>query len=108
MELNYDRNIKYFFTNKIIYYNDVPIVGEYKEYRDELSKYQKNKSYGDLWNESNIYTIKINEKNKLKDRLNYYLGNLLFIDKIDFLNNEYIINNFSNDKLMIYNNNSNM
>jgi mannosyltransferase OCH1-like enzyme len=35
--------------------NNIIILGVYKEYREEQSKYQNNKHYHSLWNERNIY-----------------------------------------------------
>jgi hypothetical protein len=48
-----------FIENKLnefyIVYNNQIILKFYKEYREEQTKFQKLKSYGQLWNERNIY-----------------------------------------------------
>ncbi len=49
------------FTNntkeEFMAYNNRVILKYYNGYRDEQSKYQKNKRYGDLWDQRNIYKV---------------------------------------------------
>jgi mannosyltransferase OCH1-like enzyme len=60
----YERNnLELYFTSTMkdnieecyIVYKDTKILDYYPEYREEQSKFQKNKHYDFLWNEKNIY-----------------------------------------------------
>ena len=58
--LNYDIDYLYNYiigsrSYKITDMNNNIILSQYKNYRQELSKYSKTRHYGDLWNEKDIY-----------------------------------------------------
>jgi mannosyltransferase OCH1-like enzyme len=66
LELYFTSNIKDNIENCYIVYKDTKILDCYPEYRKEQSKNQKNKHYGDLWIEKNIYN-KIDKPFVIKD-----------------------------------------
>jgi mannosyltransferase OCH1-like enzyme len=56
MEMNHDFSYLDNNINKFYIVKENTIILEfYENYREEQSKYQKNKHYGDLWREKNIY-----------------------------------------------------
>ena len=50
-----DFELIYTHDGSIIEYNTIPILQIYQEYRNDLNIYQKNKHYGELWTNKNIY-----------------------------------------------------
>jgi len=58
LELTHDFSYEYNKINKYYIVKDNIIILEfYENYREEQLKYQKNKHYGELWKEKNIYNI---------------------------------------------------
>ena len=88
----------------IVYYDRI-ILTYYNEYREEQSKYQKNKHYSQLWEEKNIYknmyNLKYINKNNVEIIIARYNENLNWLNEYPFNQFEYIVynkginNNFS-------------
>ena len=67
---NIGNNLRMVHSNKITYYDNIPISTEYVTYRKEQKSFQKVKSYWELWKEKKIYKLK--EPNVLDEIIPQY------------------------------------